>query len=145
MLEGTRLLAGRRPFKDLRAFRSPESQGILRKTKVALAPLLAHLDAVLNPNEFRVAVHLKAKSGNAEELRQRLLGMLTPTRAEDGCISYELHQVEGSPDEFFFFERWASTEAHHKHFETAHLQDLLAIMPKLVAQPVAAYHLKQIE
>jgi quinol monooxygenase YgiN len=99
---------------------------------------------VLNPNELRVAVHFKAKSENVEELRQRLLGMLTPTRAEDGCILFELHQVEGSPDEFFVFERWVSTEAHRKHSETAHLQDLIGNVPKLVAQPVVAYHLKQI-
>lgn len=112
--------------------------------KLALGPILSHPNAVLNPNEFRVAVYFKAKPENAEELRQRLLGMLTPTRAEDGCISFELHQVEGSPDEFFVFERWASKEAHHKHSETAHLQDLIAIVPKLIAQPVVAYHVKQI-
>jgi quinol monooxygenase YgiN len=99
---------------------------------------------MLNPNEFRVAVHLKAKTETAAELRQLLLGMLAPTRAEDGCILYDLHQVEGSPDEFFVFERWASAEAHHKHLETPHFKELIAVQPNLVAQLVTAYHLKQI-
>lgn len=36
-------------------------------------------------------VHLQAAAGQEEALERQLVALLEPTRAEPGCVSYELH------------------------------------------------------
>jgi quinol monooxygenase YgiN len=43
-------------------------------------------------SEVRVIARSVARKGNEEELRALLQGMLVPTRAEQGCKSYELYE-----------------------------------------------------
>jgi quinol monooxygenase YgiN len=43
-------------------------------------------------NEMRVITRVLARAGKEEQLRNTLVGMLTPTRAEQGCRLYELYE-----------------------------------------------------
>ena len=47
--------------------------------------------------------------------------MISATRREDGCISYDLTSSISVPDEFVFVERWESRDALGAHFQTAHM------------------------
>jgi quinol monooxygenase YgiN len=44
-----------------------------------------------------------------------------PTRAEAGCIQYDLMQNVEDPVDFTFYEEWASAEALAAHAASAHL------------------------
>jgi quinol monooxygenase YgiN len=44
-----------------------------------------------------------------------LLSAVGPTRAEPGCLTYDLHQSATDPTEFLFHENWASEEAFTAH------------------------------
>jgi quinol monooxygenase YgiN len=60
----------------------------------------------------------------AEKLPQLLDAartVIAATRAEDGCVTYDLHQSITEPNEVVFVERWTSREALGKHFETPHM------------------------
>jgi quinol monooxygenase YgiN len=79
---------------------------------------------------IHVVATFTAAAGREDELEKVLLGMLEPTRQEDGCIRYDLlRSIPGvSPAEFTFVEEWASIEALDAHGGTPHL---LGLRPKL--------------
>jgi quinol monooxygenase YgiN len=45
------------------------------------------------------------------------------TRAEEGCINYDLHQDNENPAHFLFYENWKSRELWQAHMGNHHLQD----------------------
>ena len=47
--------------------------------------------------------------------------MIPVTRAEDGCIQYDLHQDNENPAHFLFFENWESREHWQVHMKAPHL------------------------
>jgi len=79
-----------------------------------------------------IIARFRAKAGQESRLDQELQRLLAPTRAEAGCINYELHQSVSDPALFVFYENWASQEALDAHFESPHLQALLKLVPELV-------------
>src|SRR5690242_17935556 len=79
-----------------------------------------------------VIAHMRAKPGMESRLRAALEGLLAPTRAEAGCINYDLHASATDPREFLFHENWASAAHLDAHFKTPHLQQVMAAIPELV-------------
>ena len=82
--------------------------------------------------QLTIIARFRAKAGQESRLRQELQRLLAPTRAEAGCISYDLHQSQSDPALFVFYENWASQAALDAHFQTPHLQALLKLVPDLV-------------
>jgi quinol monooxygenase YgiN len=79
-----------------------------------------------------VAAKMTAKSGKADALRATLMGLIEPTRAEAGCIQYDLHEEEGNPGSFLFFEKWTSKQALDEHLATPYLKGLFTVAPDLI-------------
>ena len=88
----------------------------------------------MNRDTLRVIARLKAKSGKSEELRSLLMGLITPTHQESGCISYEMLQNREDPSEFTFVEEWTDPAALDSHFQTEHIQNALKRFPELLAE-----------
>jgi quinol monooxygenase YgiN len=57
-----------------------------------------------------------------EDLKQHLLSLAAPTRAEAGCITYDLYQSSEAKHEFMRFEVWKDSEALEAHKRTPHLR-----------------------
>jgi quinol monooxygenase YgiN len=74
--------------------------------------------------EIRVIAEIVARSENVASVRTVLKNMLVPTRAEKGCIAYDLHEVLGDPHQFVFFEIWKSKAALEAHTRTPHFREL---------------------
>jgi quinol monooxygenase YgiN/quercetin dioxygenase-like cupin family protein len=53
--------------------------------------------------------------GQGEMLKQHLLSLTAPTRAEDGAIRYDLYQSVEHPDEFLRHEVWRDHQALEAH------------------------------
>lgn len=81
----------------------------------------------------RVVAHITAKPEKIEETLEALTALIAPTRAEEGCIAYELLQDIGDATSFTFVEEWSSSESLNAHFETEHLQQILAKVDQLLA------------
>lgn len=77
-------------------------------------------------NSLRVVAHIKAKPETVEDVRAMLTGLVGPTRAEEGCVSYELLQNRSDPTDFAFVEEWASDAALESHFATDHIKAAFA-------------------
>ncbi|AJY77965.1 monooxygenase [Paenibacillus beijingensis] len=63
---------------------------------------------------------LQAKPGKEQLLRQELLKVVTPSRAEKGCLNYILHQSVENEAIFVFYETWKDEESINLHIETDH-------------------------
>jgi len=75
---------------------------------------------------------MRAKPGQQDRLRMELQRLVAPTRAEAGCIAYDLHQSLTDPALFLFYEIWKSQSDLDAHFETPHLTALAKILPELL-------------
>lgn len=88
--------------------------------------------------KIRVVAHLTSKPETIDETRIALEGFIEPTRAEAGCIVYELMQNNDDPTDFTFVEEWESNETLDAHLESPHITafkgragDLLACDPDI--------------
>jgi quinol monooxygenase YgiN len=80
--------------------------------------------------------HVRAKPGQESCVRRVLEGLVAPTRAEAGCINYDLHQSRTDPALFVFYEIWKS-EAHlEAHAHSAHIQSLRKLANEILAEPI---------
>jgi quinol monooxygenase YgiN len=71
---------------------------------------------------LRVVARLVAFPDKVEELKSLLLSIMEPTRAEQGCITYELLQNQADPTDFTFVEEWESTGLLEQHLASTHIQ-----------------------
>ena len=83
-----------------------------------------------------VVVRLKAKPGKKAQVRQELFKLLAPTRAEQGCINFDMHEASNDPSMFLFHENWASENDLKRHFETPHLKPWIKLSETLLAEPL---------
>lgn len=51
-----------------------------------------------------IVANIIAKSNSVELVKAELLKLIDVTRAEEGCINYELHQDNENPAHFVFYE-----------------------------------------
>jgi quinol monooxygenase YgiN len=68
-----------------------------------------------------ILAQITAKAGKADMLRSELERLLAPTRAEEGCIQYDLHLDNENPTFFVFYENWEPRELWQTHMSAPHL------------------------
>jgi quinol monooxygenase YgiN len=82
-----------------------------------------------------VVARIVAKPDSVLLVRERLSGLLAPTRAEEGCIVYDLFQNESDPTDFTFYEEWTSGAALDAHAVSAHIRAAFAALEGHLASP----------
>ena len=87
-------------------------------------------------DKITVVAHATAKKGKEKELEKVLQGLVAPTRAEKGCINYDLHQAIEDPREFVFCENWTSQADLDAHLQTKHIASASAAALDLLQSPV---------
>lgn len=75
-----------------------------------------------------LTAQVKAKTSEVDTVKEVLGALVEPTRKEEGCIHYILHQDVKDETKFMFYEVWANDEALKRHGQTPHLK---ALGPKL--------------
>ena len=61
-----------------------------------------------------------AKPEGIEMMKKLLSAMVKPSKAEDGCLFYEIFQYENNPQKFMAYESWRDEEALDGHRTSAH-------------------------
>ena len=77
-------------------------------------------------SKLTIVAQIKAKSDQIELVKSELLKLIDTTRAEQGCLQYDLHQDNDDPALFLFFENWESRDLWQTHMSAQHLQDYLS-------------------
>jgi quinol monooxygenase YgiN len=73
-----------------------------------------------------VVATITAKEGNEVLVREALESVVPPSRAEAGCLRYDLHVDLGNHASFVMLEAWRDDAALAEHEATAHFQQLVA-------------------
>ncbi|MGB0258137.1 MAG: putative quinol monooxygenase, partial [Coraliomargarita sp.] len=57
-------------------------------------------------SKLTIVATIKAKADQVDLVQSELLKLIEPTRAEAGCINYDLHQDNENPAYFLYYENW---------------------------------------
>jgi quinol monooxygenase YgiN len=91
---------------------------------------------VMPGEELTVLARIRAKNGKEAEVLHEIILLMAPTRAEEGCINYDLHCSNDDPDLFLLYETWRSRQHLDKHLAMPYLQTFLEKAPELLGEPI---------
>jgi quinol monooxygenase YgiN len=83
-----------------------------------------------------VVASFRAKPGMEETVRAAITAVIAPTRAEPGCINYDLHQSSEDASCFMLYENWVSKKDLDEHLAMPYLKDLIAKADGMLAEPI---------
>jgi quinol monooxygenase YgiN len=89
----------------------------------------------MSQKPLTVIAVFKAKPGKEEALKQAITACIAPTRAEEGCVNYDLHQSLDDRTVFTLYENWRSKQDLDQHLQMPYLQNLLGRADELFAEP----------
>lgn len=84
--------------------------------------------------ELTLIAEITAKPGKEAEVEGVLRGLLVPTRAEDGCVAYNLHLDNENAAHFVLTETWATVPLWQTHMTSPHLTEFQSRTDELVAE-----------
>ena len=73
-----------------------------------------------------IVANITAKADKIALVKTELEKLIDITRAEKGCVQYDLHQDNDNPAHFLFYESWESRDLWQTHMGAQHLQDYVA-------------------
>ncbi|MEQ8305459.1 MAG: putative quinol monooxygenase [Hoeflea sp.] len=93
-----------------------------------------------------VIADIRIKAGSQYEFFAAARAMLAATRAEPGCIRYDLEQNIEDAEHLTFVEEWETRDALAAHFKTEHMAEWrTASEPHLVDRNVKVLHVSDVE
>jgi len=88
----------------------------------------------MTKKNWYISAAFRARPGKETELRDALKGLQAPTRAEPGCLTYDLHQAVDDPARLLMFESWESQAAIDAHMKSPHVQKFAPRVDGLCAE-----------
>ena len=61
-----------------------------------------------------------AKPDSIDKMKELLTAMVKPSKAEDGCLFYDIFQYKEHPEKFMAVETWRDEKALDGHKTSAH-------------------------
>lgn len=83
-----------------------------------------------------VVAQVEAKKEFVERVRGELQKLVAPTREEQGCIEYRLHQDCDNPAVFIFYENWKNADCLDRHMNSDHFRAYLGAVEGLIQEKV---------
>lgn len=81
-----------------------------------------------------VVARVVAKRDAVEAVKAEVLKLVAPTRKEEGCIEYRLHQDNQDPAVFIFYENWENLACLERHMKSPHYTEYIAAVEGLIAE-----------
>lgn len=72
-------------------------------------------------SEISLIIDIVVKDGLRDKQIEAFKELAPLVLKEEGCLQYELKEVQGDKNRFIILEKWASNEALLAHDETAHM------------------------
>ena len=73
-----------------------------------------------------ILAQITAATGKEALVRAALEKLVAPTRAEQGCIQYDLHVDNENVGIFVFYETWETRDLWQAHMNAPHLAKYMA-------------------
>lgn len=71
--------------------------------------------------KLTIVANIYTDPSQVDLVKAELEKLIPITRAEKGCIQYDLHQDNDNPAHFVFYENWESRELWQTHMNAPHL------------------------
>lgn len=84
--------------------------------------------------ELTNVAYFIAKPGRSQDLGAELLRLVAPSRNEDGCLRYQIHQSNDVPDAWMALEDWRHVSDFKLHMSTHYVQAFMAKVPDLCVE-----------
>ncbi|WP_299898958.1 putative quinol monooxygenase [uncultured Aquimarina sp.] len=75
----------------------------------------------MTTQKLTIVAKILAKEEKRDLVKTELLKLIDITRAEKGCINYDLHQDNENENLFLFYENWENRELWQQHMNNSHL------------------------
>ncbi|WP_034914995.1 MULTISPECIES: putative quinol monooxygenase [Erwinia] len=82
-----------------------------------------------------IVAKFTAKPGKADELKKVLNHAVKPSRAEAGCLHYDLYRSVEDGNVFLFHEGWENGAAVENHEQQPHFKTLIEQAEPLLSAP----------
>lgn len=89
----------------------------------------------MDKETVHIVAHLVAREGEEARVLDELEKLIEPTRAEPGCLQYELFVNKEKPSDFVFMEAYASDAAFQAHMDSKHVNAAIAVALPLLGAP----------
>ena len=76
--------------------------------------------------KLTITGNILANPDKIDRVKAELEKLIPITRAEAGCLQYDLHQDNENPAYFMFYENWESRELWQTHMNAPHLAAYMA-------------------
>lgn len=96
-------------------------------------------------SELHVVATIPAKPEAVAGIRSALQQLVTATRAEEGCLAYDLFESAAAPGTFITVERWVDQAAMDLHLQSPHIAEALAAADGALDGEVAIHPLIPVE
>ncbi|WP_298762724.1 putative quinol monooxygenase [uncultured Polaribacter sp.] len=73
--------------------------------------------------KLTIVAKIVAKPEKRDLVKKELQKLIDITKAEKGCINYDLHQDNENENLFLFYENWESRELWQTHMKNTHLTE----------------------
>ncbi|MFC1813923.1 putative quinol monooxygenase [Thermodesulfobacteriota bacterium] len=73
-------------------------------------------------NKLTIVARIEAKKNSVDLVKSELLKLIGPTRNEQGCLQYDLHQGVDNPEVLMFYESWENRELWQIHMNNEYLK-----------------------
>lgn len=87
----------------------------------------------------------RARPGQEAELGRRLAALVAPTRAEPGCLAYDLYRSETDPAVWVLIEAWRTPADLEEHVRSSHFQAFLAAADQVLDSPPVSHVLRALD
>jgi quinol monooxygenase YgiN len=85
-------------------------------------------------SQLTIVANIHTHPDKVDLVKAELEKLIPVTRAEAGCIQYDLHQDNENPAHFLFYETWASRELWQAHIQAPHIGAWRKVAESAVAE-----------
>ena len=85
-------------------------------------------------SKLTIVAHITARPGQADFVKAELQKVIPLTLAEAGCLQYDLHQDNQTPEQFLFYENWTTRALWQDHMQSDHIAAMRAATQDAVAE-----------
>jgi quinol monooxygenase YgiN len=82
-----------------------------------------------------LTARLKVKADKVDELKNAALAIVEPSRAEEGCVTYNVHQSLEDETVFIWRESWKSKADLDEHFEKDYVKNFFGVANEVAEEP----------
>jgi quinol monooxygenase YgiN len=95
-------------------------------------------------SDLQVIATIPARPESAAVVREALTTLAEATRAEDGCVAYDLFESASAPGTFVTIERWRDAACLDAHMGTPHVAAAFAAAEGALSGEVAIHPLQPV-